>query len=123
MKRFLILSLLMMLASCSDYIEKPENLVDKTTMADILVDLAVAEQVIYTYQGKDLESETKYILKSHNVKQEDFLASYKYYVVKRKMKKITEEAQEKLLEKDPKAEKFIQDRLKGNPIGAPALIR
>lgn len=123
MKRFLMLSLLIMLASCTDYIEKPKNLVDKTTMADILADLAVAEQVVYTYQGKEMESGTKYILKSHNVKSEDFLESYKYYVVKRKMKKITEEAQEKLLEKDPKAEKFIQDRLKGNPNGAPPLFK
>jgi len=100
--------------SCIDYIDKPKNLVDKDTMAEILADLAVNDQATYMYQGKNMESGTRFVLKSHHVKPDDFVESYKYYVVKNKLKGIADEAQKILLEKDPKAEKYVDEKMKKN---------
>lgn len=100
--------------SCVDYVDKPKSLVDEDTMAEILADLAVNDQASYMFQGKNMESGTRFVLKSHNVKPDDFVESYKYYVVKNKLKEITEEAQKILLEKDPKAEKYVDEKMKKN---------
>lgn len=110
------------LVSCSEYINKPKNLVDKSTMSEILADLAINDQVTFTFQNKNLESGTRYILKNHNVKADDFVESYKYYVVKGKMSKIVEEAQEILLKKDPKAEDFVKSKMEKNK-DLPTLVR
>lgn len=104
----------MTIFSCGDYIDKPKNLVDKDTMAEILADLAINDQAIFMYQNKNLEAGTRYILKTHNVKSEDFVASFKYYVLKQKMNGIADDAQEILLKKDPKADQYVKDKLKAN---------
>ena len=114
MRRIISVFILLCLLSCVDYIDKPKNLVDKDTMAEILADLAVNDQATYMFQGKNMESGTRFVLKSHNVKPNDFVESYKYYVVKNKLKSIAEEAQKILLEKDPKAEKYVDEKMKKN---------
>lgn len=100
------------LVSCSEYVDKPKNLLDKSTMSEIMADLAINDQVTNTFQGKNLESGTRYILKTHNVKADDFVESYKYYVATGKMNKIVDNAQEILLEKDPKAKGFVESKSK-----------
>lgn len=125
MKKTIFIFILLCLFSCQDYIDKPKNLIPKDQMAEILADLAINDQVTYMYPNTNLEAGTRYVLKSHNVKSEDFVESFKYYVVKQKMQSITEDAQEILLKKDPKADKYMKDKLKknGTPQNVPALSR
>lgn len=110
MKKLIFFFVLLSLFSCNEYIDKPKNLVDKTKMAEIIADLAINDQVIYLYPKTNLESGTRFILKNHEVKNEDFLESYRYYIVKQKMKGIVEDAQKIIIEKDPKSE----NKIKGN---------
>lgn len=81
-------------------------------MAEILADMSINDQATFMYQNKNLEAGTRYVLKTHNVKSADFIESFKYYVVKDQMKAIADDAQKKLLEKDPKADQYIKDKLK-----------
>ncbi|WP_312074818.1 DUF4296 domain-containing protein [Chryseobacterium sp.] len=114
MKKTAFFLIFLMLFSCKEYIDKPKNLVDKDTMAEVVAEMAINDQVSFMYQGKNLESGTRFILKNYNIKADDFVESYKYYVVNQKMKDIVENAQKILLEKDPKAEKYVKDKLKTN---------
>ncbi|HJY11232.1 MAG TPA: DUF4296 domain-containing protein [Flavobacterium sp.] len=110
------------LVSCSEYIDKPKNLLNTDKMAEIMADLAINDQVTNTYQGKNLESGTRYILKNHHVKADDFVESYKYYVATGKMNKIVDNAQVILLEKDPKAKGFVEKKSKPDT-NLPKLVR
>lgn len=108
MKKLIFVFVLMCMFSCNEYIDKPNNLIDKTKMSEIIADLSINDQVIFSYPNTNLESGTRFILKSHNVKTEDFVASYKYYIVKQKMTGILNDAQKIIIEKDPKSEKKIK---------------
>jgi len=125
MKKAVFVFILMCLFSCQDYIDKPKNLIPKDQMAEVIADLAINDQATYMYPNTNLEAGTRYVLKSHNIKSEDFVESFKYYVVKQKMQGITEDAQEILLKKDPKADQYIKDKLKknGTPQNVPTLSR
>jgi len=123
MKKLIFIFVLMCLFSCSEYIDKPKNLIDKDKMSEIIADLAINDQVIYLYPGTNLESGTRFILKSHQVKTEDFVASYRYYIVKQKMTGIVEDAQKIILEKDPKSEKIIKGDTRLKDIELPKLER
>lgn len=122
MRRLIGLLTFLFLVSCSEYIDKPKNLLDKDKMSEIMADLAINDQVTNTYLNKNLESGTRYILKSHNVKADDFVESYKYYVATGKMNKIVDDAKEILLEKDPKAKGFVESKSKTNT-NLPKLVR
>ena len=111
MKKLIFVFILMGMFSCSEYIDKPDNLISKDKMSEIIADLAINDQVTFVYPGTNLESGTRFILKSHDVKTEDFIASYRYYIVKDKMTKIVDDAQKIIIEKDPKSEK----KIKGTP--------
>ena len=112
MKKLFFIFILTSLFSCNEYIDKPKNLIGKTEMAEIIADLAINDQVIFLYPKSNLESGTRFILKKHQVKNEDFLASYRYYIIKQKMKGIVEDAQKIIIEKDPKSEKKIKGDIK-----------
>ena len=122
MKRLIFIFVMLCLFSCGDYIDKPKNLIEPEKMAEILADLAITDQAVIIYQNKNLEEGTRFVLKNHQVKSDDFVESFKYYVVKDKMKDIAEDAQKIVLKKDPKADKYIKDRLK-NSENLPALNR
>jgi hypothetical protein len=122
MKKLVFIFVTLCMFSCGDYIDKPKNLIEPEKMAEILADLAITDQAVIIYQNKNLEAGTRFILKTHKIKSEDFVESFKYYVVKDKMKNIAEDAQKIVLKKDPKADKYIQDRLK-NSGNAPVLNR
>lgn len=122
MKKLICIFVLLFMFSCSDYIDKPKNLIDEDTMAEILADLAINDQAVFMFQGTNLESGTRFVLKTHNVKPDDFVESYKYYVAKDKLDNIADDAQKILLDKDPKAEKHVQDKLK-NKQNIPSFAR
>lgn len=112
MKKLIFIFVLLGLFSCSDYIDKPKNLIDKDVMAEIIADLTINDQAIFMYQDKNMEAGTRFVLKSHKVKPDDFNESFKYYVIKEEMEGITKDAQDILLKKDPKAEKYIKEKQK-----------
>lgn len=114
MKKLIFIFVLLGLFSCGDYIDKPKNLVDKGLMAEIIADLAINDQAIFIYPDKNMEAGTRAVLKSHKVKPDDFVDSFKYYVIKEEMDGIANDAQEILLKKDPKADKYVKDKLKQN---------
>lgn len=114
MKKLIFLFVLMGLFSCKDYIDKPKNLVSKDKMSEILADLAINDQATFMFQNTNLESGTRFVLKTHNVKPDDFVDSFKYYVVEQKMNGIADAAQKILLKKDPKADQYIKDKIKKN---------
>ncbi|MEG0760314.1 protein of unknown function [Chryseobacterium piscicola] len=114
MKKIFCFFIFLLLFSCKEYIDKPKNLLTQDTMAELMAEMAINDQVSFLYQGKNLESGTRFILKNHKVKANDFVESYRYYVVNQKMKSIVEQAQKILLEKDPKAEKHVKEKLKAN---------
>lgn len=114
MKKLVFIFVMLCMFSCSDYIDKPKNLIEPEKMAEILADLAITDQAVIIYQNKNLEAGTRFVLKTHQIKSEDFVESFKYYVVKDKMKDIAENAQKIVLKKDPKADKYIQDKLKNS---------
>ncbi|UOE37943.1 DUF4296 domain-containing protein [Chryseobacterium oryzae] len=108
MKKFIGFFIFLFVLSCTEYVDKPKNLVSKSTMAEIIAEMAINDQIMFLYPGKSLESETRFILKSHNIKTADFVESYKYYVIKQEMRGIVEDAQEILKDKDPKAAEKIE---------------
>lgn len=119
MKNLILVFVFLGLFSCSDYIDKPKNLIDQDVMAEIVADLVINDQVNFMYQNRNMEAGTRFILKSHNVKPDDFVDSFKYYVIKEEMADIATEAQQILLKKDPKAEKYVKDKLKQMGLGMP----
>ncbi|MFC3160285.1 DUF4296 domain-containing protein [Chryseobacterium arachidis] len=128
MKKLIFVFMVIFLVSCGgDYISKPKNLITENTMAEIMADLAINDQAVMQYQNSNMEAGTRYILKLHGVNSKDYSESFKYYVIKNKMNGITEDAQKIILEKDPKADKYIKDKKKNNNVGelqnAPALVR
>ncbi|MDC8106252.1 MULTISPECIES: DUF4296 domain-containing protein [Chryseobacterium] len=114
MKKLIFLFVLMLVFSCKKYIDKPKNLVSEGTMSEILADLAINDQATFMFQNTNLESGTRFVLKTHNVKPDDFVASFKYYVVEQKMSGIADDAQKILLKKDPKADQYVKDKIKKN---------
>ncbi|PQA94436.1 hypothetical protein B0A69_08170 [Chryseobacterium shigense] len=112
MKKLVFLFVMLCMFSCGDYIDKPKNLIGPEAMAEILADLTITDQAVVLYQNRNLEAGTRFVLKAHHVKSEDFINSFQYYVIKDKMKDIAEDAQKIVLKKDPKAEKYVQDKLK-----------
>ncbi len=112
MRKLVFIFVMLCMFSCGDYIDKPKNLIEPDAMAEILADLTITDQAVVIYQNRNLEAGTRFVLKNHKVKSEDFINSFQYYVIKDKMKDIAEDAQKIVLKKDPKAEKYVQDKLK-----------
>ncbi|AZA91910.1 Uncharacterised protein [Chryseobacterium nakagawai] len=118
-KNLILVFVFLGLFSCSDYIDKPKNLVDEEVMAEVIADLVMNDQVNFMYQNRNMEAGTRFILKSHHVKPDDFVESFKYYVIKEEMEGIATEAQQILLKKDPKADQYVKDKLKKTELGMP----
>ena len=110
MKKLVFIFVLMSMLSCGDAIDKPKNLIPEDKMAEIMADLSINDQATIMYPNSNLEEGTRYVLKTHGIKSDDYVQSFKYYIVKEKMGAITEDAQKILLTKDPKAEKYVKDK-------------
>ncbi|BAP29314.1 uncharacterized protein CHSO_0277 [Chryseobacterium sp. StRB126] len=119
MKNLILVFVFLGLFSCSDYIDKPKNLIDQDVMAEVIAELVMNDQVNFMYQNRNMEAGTRFILKSHNIKPDDFVESFKYYVIKEEMEGIANDAQQILLKKDPKADQYVKDKLKKAELGMP----
>jgi hypothetical protein len=109
-KTVFLFSLFMM--SCSQLIDEPKNLVPKNTMSEIIAEFAMNEQILSIVPTANMENATRYTLKQKNIKAADFTESYKYYTATGDLEKILNNAQEIILEKDPRARKYIKENLK-----------
>lgn len=116
---FIFLGLLL---SCSELIDPPKNLIPKDKMAEIIAEFALNEQINVITPNSDFENSTRFELKKHQIKGIEFAESYKYYTATRDLEKILEDAQQLILEKDPSAKNYIENKIKENP-NVPAFAR
>lgn len=124
MKHF-VFSLMMIVSvlSCTEAIEKPKNILEEEKMSEIIADFAINEQQYAIGSNINSENATRFILKKYNIKGELFTKSYEYYMTKPDViKDILNDAQDIIKAKDPKAEAFINKKLKENP-GIPPQAR
>lgn len=109
--------------SCSEAIEKPKDLLSEDQMSQIIADFAINEQSYTMGNSINSENATRFILKKYKIKGENFTKSYEYYMTKPDViAEILDEAQKIVVAKDPKAEAFINKKLKENP-GVPPQAR
>ena len=108
MKNFLGFLVLFLMFSCSQFVDKPKNLLSKSKMAELIAEMSLNEESIQINPTGNLEAGTRFILKQHKIQAEDFNESYKYYAVSKKLEPILNEAQEIIKKKHPEAEKFIE---------------
>ena len=120
MRKFALLSFLLLLFSCSDVVVEPKNLVDEDTMAALIAEFAINDQLGILNQNGSIEVSSKYILDNAKVKGKDFSESYTYYMSKPKtLKSIFNKAQDIIKEKDPAAKDFIEKKVKNENIILP----
>lgn len=115
MKNFLWFLMLLCVVSCSDYVDRPNNLLTESQMAEVIADLAINGETLTVNPSANMESGTRYLLKKNKISANDFAESYKYYAITKKLDGILEDAQELIKERHPEAEKFIEKELKKNP--------
>ncbi|MBS1548539.1 MAG: DUF4296 domain-containing protein [Bacteroidetes bacterium] len=112
MKKFILGFILIIAISCESLSDKPKNLISKKVMTEILVDLAMNNQASFINPSSNLEAGTRYILQQHKIKGKDFIDSYQYYIINNQINDIYDDAQEIILDKDPKSKQYILDKLK-----------
>ncbi len=112
MRRIVALSFLItFFFACSNLVEEPKNLLSKSTMAEILAEFAVNDQMGFASGNFNMDNATRYTLQKRKIKAEDFIDSYKYYTAKGSLEGILEDSQEIILTKNPDSKKYIQTRL------------
>ena len=123
MKYFFYISMIFCVLSCTEAIEKPKDILPEDKMSEIVADFAINEQNYAIGNNINSENATRFILKKHKIKGELFTKSYEYYMTKPEIiKEILDNAQKIIISKDPKAEAFINKKLKENP-GIPPQAR
>ena len=81
-------------------------------MAEIIAELALNDQARFMSNASSLESGTKYILEQHQIKGKDFINSYQYYIINDNIDGIYNDAQEIIMEKNPKSKDYILKNIK-----------
>ncbi len=115
MKKLGLLFLLFFAIACqkSGVVDEPKNLIPQDQMARIIAEFAVSEQVSYQTSAGNLETISRYVLASEKVSASAFQESYNYYIASpRELEKILLEAQQIVVDKDPKAKSYIDKKLK-----------
>ena len=112
MKKFFLLTILLMIFSCGDIIEKPKNLIGQDKMAEVIAELATTDQLGMVTQNYNADSQTRFVFKKLNVNPKAFTDSYKFYIAKGKMEGIYSDAQDILKNKDEKGKALINKSIK-----------
>ena len=115
-----LFSLLMI--GCSELIDPPKKLIPKDTMAELLAEFSINEQLGMIVEDNNLDNATRYALQQKNLKGTDFVESYKYYTASGDIDKIMTQAQKIILNKDPAAKEYIEKKVKENQ-NTPAFAR
>lgn len=99
--------------SCQEAIQKPDDLLSEEKMSEIIADFAINDQQFAIGTNINSENATRFILKKYKIKGELFTKSYEYYMTKPEtIKEILDDAQKIIIAKDPKAEAFINKKIK-----------
>lgn len=122
MRKITLVLFSLFIMSCSQLIDQPKNLVPKDTMSELLAEFAMTEQLNMVADNINLDNATRYTLQQKEIKGDDFVESYKYYTATGDIEKIIDNAQEIVLNKDPKAKIYIEKKLKENK-NLPAFAR
>ena len=122
MKNWFFIIFTFLLASCSELIDPPKNLIEKDKMSEIIAEFAINDQMSNFFPQTNIENLTRFTLKQKNITATDFVESYKFYTAIGDMEKILNNAQEIVLEKDPAAKDYIEKKLKDNK-NVPAFAR
>lgn len=122
MKRLTLFLLSLFMLGCSELIDPPKNLVPKDTMAELLAEFALNEQLGMVVSNVNLDNATRFALQQKKVKGNDFVESYKYYTATGDIEKIMTQAQKIILNKDPAAKEYIEKKIKENK-NAPPFVR
>jgi len=81
-KYFLLLIGFSFLVSCDDKVEKPDNLIEKEKMDDIIYDLTILQAMRGSFQAR-LDSSNvnpaNYVYKKYNIDSAQFVNSNRYY--------------------------------------------
>lgn len=97
--------------SCSEIqvVSKPDHLLSKKEMAEIIAELALSDQMGWLNPKGDMEANAQFILKEKKVQAKHFLESYNYYLASpRVMEDILKSAQNLIVDKDPKLKPLIE---------------
>ncbi len=119
MKKFLGIMALICIVSCSQFVDRPNNLIPPSKMSELIAEMSLNEEATFVNPSSNQEAGVRYILKKHNIQAANFSESYKYYVISQKLEPILNEAQEILKKKHPEAEKYIEKNKKNNPVIPP----
>lgn len=122
MKRLTLFLLSLFMLGCSELIDPPKNLVPKDTMAELLAEFALNEQLAMVVSNVNLDNATRFALQQKKVKGNDFVESYKYYTATGDIEKIMTQAQKIILNKDPAAKEYIEKKIKENK-NVPPFVR
>ncbi|WP_312820215.1 DUF4296 domain-containing protein [Kaistella carnis] len=122
MKRLILFLFSLFMLSCSELIDPPKNLVPKDTMAELLAEFALNEQLGMVVSNVNLDNATRFALQQKKVKGNDFVESYKYYTATGDIEKIMTQAQKIILNKDPAAKEYIEKKIKENK-NVPPFVR
>ena len=85
--RLFLAFVLLFFISCSTGYDIPSNIIKPSSMADILVDISIAEGFSESYLYKDslskkdsiLKKEISRVLQIHNISPSEFSKNYKFY--------------------------------------------
>lgn len=110
--KYFFLILLCFVVCCKDSIQKPQGLIAKSVMAEVIAELSMNDQVILFDETGNVEAGTKFILQKYKVSAEEFMESYKYYVAKKQMISILSDSQEILLDQHPEIAEQIKKEIK-----------
>lgn len=122
MKRLTLFLLSLFMLGCSELIDPPKNLLPKDTMAELLAEFALNEQLGMVVSNVNLDNATRFALQQKKVKGNDFVESYKYYTATGDIEKIMTQAQKIILNKDPAAKEYIEKKIKENK-NVPPFVR
>jgi len=116
MKYFYYIAIIFCVLACEEAIQKPAHILPEEKMSEIIADFAINDQSYAIGGNINTENATRFILKKYNIKGQLFSDSYKYYMTKPDdLREIMNKAQELIKAKDPKAEAYINKKLKENP--------
>lgn len=96
--------------------DKPQNLLTKTQMAEIIADLAIYDNANWVNPNANLEISNRFVLEKHKTTPTIFRESYAYYIYNPdNLDEIYNEAKQIILNKDPDLEKKLnKDKQKNN---------
>lgn len=123
MKNLISLFCILFMFSCSEMVDKPKNLLNKDEMAELIADFAIYDQSYVVNPEINMEQTSRFVLKKHHIKAQDYRDSYKYYLSHpAQLDKILEKAKAKILEKDPELETYLEKKKKDHP-NVPSFVK